>query len=250
MAHSRTRLAALERLIIHQKVTCARSGTSEQLEIHRQPRSADTGDDSPAPKSSLPYCIIGWLARLTSAEHIPKISSRFALTGTCAVCGAVGQLFLEDVMEHRTSAELKGFAEVIRPQELSKKELLERWVLALERREDARLRTLRETEYKTAEEQSALREENSPLTVAFEDPILRSAGLTSDRLGDAARFFGLSHWQLHEVVCNCHFGETVSARVVAARVRRLSGRTNSFAAFAYVYATAAALLAGTILLSH
>ncbi len=30
-----------------------------------------------------------------------------------------------------------------------------------------------------AEEQSALRDENSPLTVAFEDPILRSAGLTS-----------------------------------------------------------------------
>ena len=91
-------------------------------------------------------------------------------------------------MEHRTSAEFKGFAEVIRPQTLSTKELLERWALALERREGARLRTLRETEYKPVEEQSALREENSPLTVAFEDPILRSAGLTSDRLGDVARF--------------------------------------------------------------
>ena len=34
-------------------------------------------------------------------------------------------------MEHRTSAELKGFAAVIRPQKLSKKELLERWALAL-----------------------------------------------------------------------------------------------------------------------
>jgi hypothetical protein len=153
-------------------------------------------------------------------------------------------------MEHRTSAELKGFAEVIRPQTLSRKELLERWALALERREGARLRTLRETEYKPVEEQSALREENSPLTVAFEDPILRSAGLTSDRLGDVARFFGLSHWQLHEVVCNCHFGETVSARVVAARVRRLSGRTSSFTAFAYVYAIAAALFAGAVLPGH
>ena len=44
-------------------------------------------------------------------------------------------------MEHRTSAELKGFAEVIRPQKLSKKELLERWALALEKRKGARLRT-------------------------------------------------------------------------------------------------------------
>jgi hypothetical protein len=153
-------------------------------------------------------------------------------------------------MEHRTSAELKGFAEVIRPQTLSRKELLERWALALERREGARLRTLRETEYKPMEERSALRQENSPLTVAFEDPILRSAGLTSDRLGDVARFFGVSHWQLHEVVCNCHFGDTVAARAVAARVRRLSGRTSSFTLVAYVYAIAAAILAGTVLLDH
>ena len=122
-------------------------------------------------------------------------------------------------MEHRTAAELKSFAEVIHPQKLSRKELLERWALALDKRKGTRLRTLRETEYKPMKEQSALRQENSPLTVAFEDPVLRSAGLTSDRFGDVARFFGLSHWQLHEVVCNCHFGETVAAEAVATRVR-------------------------------
>jgi hypothetical protein len=152
-------------------------------------------------------------------------------------------------MEHRTSAELEGFAEVIRPQNLSKKELLERWALALEKRNGARLRTLRETEYKPVKERSALRQENSPLTVAFEDPVLRSAGLTSDRFGEVARFFGLSHGQLHEVVCYCHFGETVAAEAVAARVRRLSGHTSSFATFAYGYTIAVALLAGTVLLS-
>ena len=149
-------------------------------------------------------------------------------------------------MEHRTSAELEGFAEVIRPQKLSKRELLERWALALEKRRGLRLRTLRETEHKPANERLALREENSPLSVAFEDPVLRSAGLTSDKFGEVARFFGLSHWQLHEVVCNCHFGETVAAEAVAARVRRL----RSFATFAYGYAIAAALLAGTVLLSR
>jgi hypothetical protein len=147
-------------------------------------------------------------------------------------------------MEHRTSAELKGVADVIHPQKLSKKERLERWALALEKRRGVRLRTLRETEYRPAKEQSALRQENSPLTVAFEDPVLRSA---NDTFGEVARFFGLSHWQLHEVVCNCHFGETVASEAVAARVRRLSGR--SFATFAYGYAIAAALLAGTVLLS-
>src|SRR6478609_1313101 len=155
---------------------------------------------------------------------------------------------VEYVMEHRTSAELKGVADVIHPQKLLKKELLERWALALEKRRGVRLRTLRETERKPVTEQSTLRQENSPLTVAFEDPVLRSAGLTNDTFGEVARFFGLSHWQLHEVVCNCHFGETVASEAVAARVRRLSGR--SFATFAYGYAIAAALLAGTVLLSR
>jgi hypothetical protein len=153
-------------------------------------------------------------------------------------------------MEHRTAAELSGVAEVIHPQKLSKKELLDRWALALETRKGARLSTLRETEYRPVEEQSALRQENSPLTVAFEDPVLRSAGLTSDKFGEVARFFGLSHWQLHEVVCSCHFGESVAAEAVAARLRRLSGRTRSFATLAYAYAIAAALLAGTVLLTR
>jgi len=153
-------------------------------------------------------------------------------------------------MKHRTSAELKDFADVIDPQSLSKEKLLERWALALEKREGARLNTLREIEYKSKKQQSALRAEDSPLTVAFEDPVLRSAGLKNDTLGEAARFFGLSHWQLHEAVCGCLFGETVDAEVVAARVRRLSGRTSSFATFACVYAIAAALLAGTLLLHH
>ena len=152
-------------------------------------------------------------------------------------------------MEHRTSAELEGFAEVICPEKLSKKELLERWALALEKRKGTRLSTLRETEYKPAKERSALQQENSPLTVAFDDPVLRSAGLASDRFGEVARFFGLSHWQLHDVVCNCHFGETVAAEVVAARVR-LAARNRSFTSFATGYVITAVLLAGTVLLSH
>ena len=62
----------------------------------------------------------------------------------------------------------------------------------------ARLNTLRETEYKPVKERSALRQDNSPLTVAFEDPVLRSAGLTNDTFGEVARFFGLSHWRLRD----------------------------------------------------
>jgi len=65
-------------------------------------------------------------------------------------------------MEHRTSAELKGLAAVIRPQQLSKKELLERWALALEKRKGARLCTLRETEYKPVKENGRLYSKRTP----------------------------------------------------------------------------------------
>ena len=155
---------------------------------------------------------------------------------------------VEDVMEHRTSAELKGFGDVIRPQKLSKKELLERWALALEKRKGARLCTLRETEYKPVKEQLALRQENSPLTVAFEDPVLRSAGLVNDTFGEAARFFGLSNSQLHKLVCYCHFGETVAAETVAARVRYFCDAP-SVAKLACGYVIASVVLTGIVWLS-
>src|SRR5438876_12348095 len=106
-------------------------------------------------------------------------------------------------MEHRTSAEIEGFAAVIRPQKLSKKELLERWALALEKRKGVRLCTLREIEHKPVKERSALRQESSPLTVAFEDPVLRSAGLASDRFGDVARFLGRRIGHFHVLSGTC-----------------------------------------------
>ena len=88
-------------------------------------------------------------------------------------------------MEHRTSAEFKGYAAVIRPQELSKKELLERWSLSLEKRKGFRLCTLRETEHKSLKEQVSLRKDNSPLTVAF-----RGSGAAIGRSGERSIWRG------------------------------------------------------------
>jgi len=149
-------------------------------------------------------------------------------------------------MEHRASAEFADLAAVIRPQELSKKGRLERWAMALETRKGTSLRTLRETEYKPWNERSDMREENSALTVAFEDPVLRFAGLKNDTFGEAARFFGLSNWQLHAVVCSCHSGGTMAAEDAAARVRYVvsDGRTK-----AAVLVLGAALCGGMVLLS-
>jgi hypothetical protein len=118
---------------------------------------------------------------------------------------------------------------VLDPQQLSRSQRLERWAMALERLGNTRLRTLHETEHHHYDERLKLREDGSPLTVAFEEPVLRSAGLKDDTFGEAARFFNLSDWELHNVLCYCHFGETVSASEVASRVRRMQQQVDGFA---------------------
>lgn len=47
--------------------------------------------------------------------------------------------------------------------------------------------------------------------------------MENDSYGEAKRFFELSDEQLHDLVCFCHFGERVSAAVVARRLRKMAG---------------------------
>ena len=108
--------------------------------------------------------------------------------------------------------------------------------MALERLGDCPLQTLRETEHERYYERMRMREDGSPLSVAFEEPVLRSAGLKDDTFGEAARFFSLSDWELHNVLCYCHFGSTVSAREVASRVRAIQQQVNSPSTVAQKYA--------------
>jgi hypothetical protein len=71
-------------------------------------------------------------------------------------------------------------------------------------------------------ERLALRDDDTPISVAFADPILRAAGMENDSYGEARRFFELSDEQLHGLVCFCHFGEHVSAAVIARRLRKMA----------------------------
>lgn len=91
-------------------------------------------------------------------------------------------------------------------------------------RGQAQLRTLRGTEHHYGERLLRMREDGSPLTVAYEDPVLRSAGLKADSYGAALFFFDLSHGDLHRIVCHCHFGDTMSAQQAATLVR--AAKTN------------------------
>jgi hypothetical protein len=129
----------------------------------------------------------------------------------------------------RTVDQIVGAAEITRPDRMSRADRLERWAVALERCKEGRLRTLYETEFMAPDVRRAMREDRSPLSVAFADPVLRSAGLKDDTFGEAARFFELSDWELHSVLCYCHFGDEVAAGDCAARVRAVRQRDRMLA---------------------
>lgn len=127
-------------------------------------------------------------------------------------------------MEYRTFDQLRRVADVHASERrsMSRRERLERWAELLEREPSRRLRSLGEIEFKTKQERQVMRSDNSPLTVAFHDPILRAEGLASDRLGDAVSFFELTEGQAHRLLCSCMNGWSMQAGTTARRVHRIA----------------------------
>ena len=126
-------------------------------------------------------------------------------------------------MKHHALEQLQTVAEVDQDyprRAMSRTERLERWVELLERNPGRRLSTLHQTECQPATERAAMRSNGSPISVAFEDPVLRAAGLENDSYGEAKRFFELTDRQLHKVICYCHFDETLSAAEAAHQIRK------------------------------
>lgn len=129
-------------------------------------------------------------------------------------------------MKHQTLEQLKTVAEVHPDQTspaLTRRERLQRWARLLEKEPERHLATLHGTEYQPDEKRRRMRSAGSPLTIAFEDPVLRADGLADDTYGEAKRFFELTDWQLHNIVCYCHVGETMRAANAASRVRQAIG---------------------------
>ncbi|HEX2134861.1 MAG TPA: hypothetical protein VHG30_03005 [Microvirga sp.] len=127
-------------------------------------------------------------------------------------------------MEHRFVDELRTIAEVHGGERLvlTRRERLERWAECLAADPKRRLKSLGEIEFTPRSRRASLRADNSPLTVAFEDPVLRSAGLGSDQLGEAIAFFELSEGQAHRLLCSCMNGWSMEAGSTARKVRRLA----------------------------
>jgi hypothetical protein len=158
-------------------------------------------------------------------------------------------------MRYRSVGQLAGEADVL-PElpSLSRQARLERWAEALARQPGC-LHAVPDVEHGRRREREARRADRSPLTVAHEDPVLRAAGLRGDTIGDAAAFFGLSHAQLHHLVCYCHHGLTMDPQVTAAEVCALTRRAEACVASitslvvvsaSFAALTAVAALAGAL----
>jgi hypothetical protein len=106
---------------------------------------------------------------------------------------------------------------------MSRGERLERWAWLIEKH-NGQLRPFVEVEFMTIAARAPLRQAYSPLTVAYQDPVLRRAGLGSDRFGDGEDFFGLSRDQSHRVLCSCGYPGTMRAVDVARRIRAIARR--------------------------
>ena len=125
-------------------------------------------------------------------------------------------------MKHQPLDQLKKVAEVSTEDQrpaMTRDERLDRWAQLLEAQPERRLATLHETEYQPFSNRMAMRSSGSPISVAFDDPVLRAEGLEGDSYGEAKRFFEIGDHELHDIVCYCHYGETVSAATAARLVR-------------------------------
>lgn len=116
-------------------------------------------------------------------------------------------------MEHRSAHDLRAIAEVspTPPAALDRRGRLERWADLLERDAGRRINLVHELEFATRAAQAQMRADDSALTVAYADPLFRSLGLESDRVGDGQRFFGLNQSQTHRLLCSCMHGASMRA---------------------------------------
>lgn len=126
-------------------------------------------------------------------------------------------------MRHHAIDQLRTHAHVQEAAPLaSREERLRRWADLLRKVGARPLRPLMWVEFYSGVQRSRLRRDDSPISVAYADPVMRAAGLQGDTLGDAQLFFGLSDDEAHELLCDCHYRGAMTGRTAGHRIRALA----------------------------
>jgi hypothetical protein len=133
-------------------------------------------------------------------------------------------------MKHRPVHEIEALAQIaqVEAPTLSRRERLQRWADLLSRNPHRQLQALSRVEFYAERERALMRAENTPISVAAADPVLREAGLRGDTLGDAQNFFELSATEAHYLLCDCHFAGQMNGEGVAQRIRALAGSKSAW----------------------
>lgn len=127
-------------------------------------------------------------------------------------------------MRHQPLDQIVGQAAVVEavPQLQSRRARLLRWAELLRQADQRLLEPLRFVEFYAPAARARLRGEQTPIAVAFADPMLRAAGLGGDTLGDAQTFFGLTDDESHFLLCDCHWHGRMTGRRAARRLRAIA----------------------------
>ena len=126
-------------------------------------------------------------------------------------------------MKHQPVHEIDALANVTQvAPPLTRRERLQRWADLLSRDPHRQLKALSRVEFYAERERALMRGENTPISVAAADPVLREAGLHGDTLGDAQKFFELSSAEAHYLLCDCHFVGQMNGEGVAQRIRAVA----------------------------
>jgi hypothetical protein len=132
-------------------------------------------------------------------------------------------------MQHLRQEQIAALAQ---PIPMSRDDRLERWATLIERNSEP-VRNFHHLEYLSQNDLDRLAVRHSAFALAAGDPILKEAGLISDKVGDGMRFFELSKEDVHDLSCDC-FGH-ISNRRAANRIRRLKSSQPPTSIFGRVF---------------
>lgn len=154
-------------------------------------------------------------------------------------------------MEHKKLDQLRSVADVKSPdavRTMTRAERIQRWIDLLERVPDRRLNAIPEIEYMLPCDRAGARADESPLSVAYADPVFRTEGLTGDTIGDAMKFFELTENEAHHAFCSCLGGYRMESKVFARRLNDATIGRSRIVSGAWLLGGMALLLPGLIYL--
>jgi hypothetical protein len=133
-------------------------------------------------------------------------------------------------VKHQPIHEIDALADIaqVKAPALSRRDRLQRWADLLSRDPRRQLKALSRVEFYAERERALMRGDNTPISVAAADPVLRDAGLHGDTLGDAQAFFELSSAEAHYLLCDCHFVGQMNGEGVAQRIRAVASSKSAW----------------------